>query len=67
VGAVEMKVKRLNWEKIDVVHENSVWAQVSDCVNTWQLPRGQMVETQDLSIQKHTTKTHNRLLQITMV
>ncbi|KAK2185328.1 hypothetical protein NP493_240g05013 [Ridgeia piscesae] len=30
VGAVEMKVKRLNWEKIDVVHENSVWAQMGD-------------------------------------
>ena len=30
-GAAEMKVKRLNWEKIDVVHENSVWAQVGHC------------------------------------
>ena len=24
----QMKVKRLNWEKIEVVNENSIWGQV---------------------------------------
>ena len=30
VDAAQMKVKRLNWEKIEVVNENSVWAHVRD-------------------------------------
>ena len=66
VGAVEMKVKRLNWEKIDVVHENSVWAQVGHCgylaASLWP-DGGNSVSFNT----KAYNKTRNRLLQITAV
>ena len=31
----KMHVKRMNWEKIDSVEENTIWAQVSEVLSIW--------------------------------